>query len=302
MGRIAGRSGSWRDSPRLVLLLGPLLILVVAFLSLRGPAPDPGRLGPARSPTATAIPVPSSGGNALVGLMRDPQAAFKEMPGYPEAYRRGRAEADAQLERGRATLYVYGAGMTSNFLDRETGLPRQFIGGCVPDAGIFGRVEGHNDRIAEHIQAHGLPAGSFKRWMKELSDLKGFVAARSRTEAPHPLSAGGPARRSPDGSVTIRPVNVSFATPDGIRRDRLGIAIDGPGPDRPVADVFFDEGRSELAWGPAGSGFAVIRCRRHDRDFFMALDLTSGWWLRYESAGDGLDPKVGVGEPSPGPP
>ena len=162
-----------------------------------------------------------------------------------------------QLRENRATLYVYGAGVVLESIDRPTGLPYEWIGGDAIDARLLGWEAGHNDRIREHVKAHGPPAGSFKQWDKELFDLKGYFALRRQSEEPHRLSAGGPALKSPDGAFTIRPVKSTIVKPDSSREDRLGIAAVEPGAGRPVAEVFFDEGRSELVWGPNGSGFAV---------------------------------------------
>ena len=304
MGLSAGQTGSpgktWVWAAMLAVALA--LIGVQRSLDVREAERSPVRREPASQPSPGAVtsrplhptdedrgvppmsPAPPGGGG--MAQMMGIEAAFNDAPEYRVAYRAGREEAGVQLEEDGATLYTYGAGMTLERVDRETGLPMEWIGGCAIGPTLFGRIAGHNDRVKEHVKVHGLPAGSFKRWDRELFDLKGYFAHQIESEEPHRLAAGGPPLKSPDGEFTIRPVVSMIVKPDGSREDRVGIAAVGPAPARPVADVFFDEGRSELVWGPKGSGFAVIRCRRSDHDRYMALDLKRGWWLRCESEDD----------------
>jgi hypothetical protein len=79
-------------------------------------------------------------------------------------------------------------------------------------------------------------------------------------------------------------VSVPFEKDDGVKAERLALAVAGEGPDRPSTEVYWDEGRSDLIWGPEGSAFAVVRCRRDDGDVYLALDLARGGWLRTEDA------------------
>jgi len=88
-------------------------------------------------------------------------------------------------------------------LDRETGLPIYGLG-CVVDGELLGREEGYNARIKEHIAAHGPPASSFKKYERELFDLKAYFEERARTEEPIRLEEDGPEVRSPDESYGIR--------------------------------------------------------------------------------------------------
>jgi hypothetical protein len=317
MGMSAGRTGSWGHPLRWATLLALGLIVLRAHLplSLRHAETDQDRIGPAPGPAGPRIVrlphsvdedaraqsrAPAPGGDALKARMMDPRAAVVGTRDYQEAYLRGRAEADAQLEQGRATVYLFGSGMMTELTDRRTGLPLQWIGGCAIDAKVVGRMDGHNDRLEEQIRAHGLPANSFKRWENELFDLKTYCAARPGSEGPHPLFAGGPALKSPDGAVAIRPVTTRREGPDGRRGDRLGIVVVGKAPERPAVEVAFDRGRSEVFWGPDGSGFAVIRCRGADRDRYMALDLKGVRWLRFEPGDDDSVRRVGVGTSPPG--
>jgi hypothetical protein len=233
--------------------------------------------------------------------MMDPRATFVGTREYQQAYRRGRAEADAELGRGRATVYACRSGMLTEFVDRRTGLPFLWIGGCAIGADAFGRMDGHNDRIEEQIMARGLPANSLKRWEKEIFDLKGYCTARPGDMGPHPLSAGGRAWKSPDGAFAIRSVTRRWLNNDGRWGDRLGIVVGEDASQRPTVEVPFDRGRSELFWGPEGSGFAVIRCRGADRDWYMALDVKAVQWLRFEPGDEDPASRVGVGTFPPGP-
>jgi hypothetical protein len=302
------------------MLLALVLALLFAHRSfpLRDPVPGPDRAAPALRPppsTGTAhLPyvidenvrvrsMPSAPpAGAMMGRMMDLRAAFKDMPEYRPAYQQGRAEAEAQLKENRAGLYASGPRMTTESTDRQTGLPLEWIGGCAIDPSLLGRTDGHNDRIREAIAAHGPPANSFKRWDKELFDLKGYCARRRESVAPHRLCADGPALKSPDGRFTVRPVKTRVEGPNGRGADRLEIVVGEPGFERPAAVVDFDEGPAELVWGPQGSGFAVIHCRRHEHDRYMALDLRTGRWLRCESEDDDSVQRVGVGDPPAGPP
>jgi hypothetical protein len=220
-------------------------------------------------------------GRTVVG--QEPGVAITlEKPVKDEAaYEVGHREAEEELKAGRATIYVYGLPSAHENLDRKTGLPRQAIAGCVMDDAILGRAAGHNDRIAEYIREHGPPSNSFKRWEKELFDLKGYYESRLKAERPHRLASGGPVVRSPDGRVTIHPVKIQYRK-DGSLAEILGLVVGGDGVEHEASWVPGDEGGTDLLWGPKGSGFAVVRCEGKDKPRYMALDLRRGRWLREE--------------------
>jgi hypothetical protein len=210
---------------------------------------------------------------------------------------------------------VYGLRRGLEFLDRETGLPQQPIAGCVVDNTIIGRAAGHNGRIKEFIAERGLPGNSFKRWEKELFDLKGYYGRRKKTERPIHLAFGGPVAKSPDGKYTLRLVTTPREQPKGeplhVALDRLeakspeakamlrfvttppeesegkpryypAIVITAGGVDhKPV--MLLQEGQMDCFWGPAESGFAVIRCRWEETLIFTAVDLRRGRVLREET-------------------
>jgi hypothetical protein len=177
---------------------------------------------------------------------------------------------------------LYGLRSLFEHLDRETGLPERGIAGCRVDDEILGRAAGHNERIADSIKEHGLPGSSFKRWEKELFDLKGDYGSRIKTEKPHRLTVGGPAVKSSDGRYTIRPVKSQFKKDDGSLGDVLGVVVGVDGVDHEALKVFIDQGKTDFFWGPKDSGFAVIRSERKDESCYMALDLKRGHWLREE--------------------
>jgi hypothetical protein len=108
--------------------------------------------------------------------------------------------------------------------------------------------------------------------------------------------------KSPDGAFAIRPVATRTEHPDGRREDRVGIVVVGDGSELPAPTVDFAPGRSELFWGPHGSGFAVFHCREADRDSYKALDLREVQWLRFESEDEDSVPRRDEGPSPPGPP
>ena len=96
------------------------------------------------------------------------------------------------------------------------------------------------------------------------------------------MIVGGPTVRSPDSAYSIRPVRSRFEKDDGTQGNVLGIDVGEGSRFHPVQNILWDEGETEMLWGPSGSGFAVIRCRNARGDHFMALDLRRGQWLREE--------------------
>lgn len=208
---------------------------------------------------------------------------MKKTKEYQVGYREGRAEADRELEQGRATLYIYGHRLSFDNLDRETGLPYNAIAGCVIDSGLVGRADGHDDRIKESIAAHGLPANSFKRWEKELCDLKGYVALRLEAGPAISLKVDGPPTKSPDGKHSVRAGKVTEkSVVDGKPHEYIVLIVDdGRVSDRPVTLIGF-EGEPRLLWGPEGSGFAVVLYKELGGEQAEAIDLHRGWWLRME--------------------
>jgi hypothetical protein len=219
-------------------------------------------------------------GRTAIGQGPDAAIPIEDKGEYEAAYKLGRMEADQELKVGRATIYTYGLRNLFEYLDRKTGLPEKGIAGCVVDDTIMGRGAGHNARIAEYIKEHGLPSNSFKRWEKELFDLKTYYESRTEAERPHRLTRGDPALRSPDGRYTFRPVKTWFEKDDGRLTDTLGIAVGGDGIRHDVLTVLWDEGDTDFLWGPEGSGFAVVRCMWKEKPWYMALDLKRGRWLR----------------------
>jgi hypothetical protein len=191
---------------------------------------------------------------------------------YKAAVERGRAEAEAELRKGRATLYT--CGLTSLFenLDRETGLPESNLG-CVIDDEVSGRIDGHNARISEYIAAHGPPSNSFKRYEKELFGLEDYFEYRCRRDRPIRLSAGGAIAKSPDGEYGMRLVKRPGRTLDGRSSESLRVVLSRHEGETDDLPLFMED--AELLWGPKGSGFALLRGKSRAGDYknYLALDL-----------------------------
>jgi hypothetical protein len=225
--------------------------------------------------------------------------AFDSGNEYADGYRRGRMEAQAQLRRGGPTIYTFGLMHdSSEELDRLTGLPLEPIAGCLVDKGILGRAAGHNDWVIEYLKANGLPPTSPRRWPKEIFGLREFFALRTAAGDLRPLTPGGPGMESPDGRFTVRPVRADAFNQDGSRGDGLAIIAAEGGVNHPASDVFPGGGLPDFAWGPDGSGFGVVRCRVSGQEFYIAVDLRTGEWLRTEGGGEkgrGSRPGGGAG-------
>src|SRR5262249_32861850 len=88
-------------------------------------------------------------------------------------------------------------------LDRETGLPYEYVAGCMIDDQTRGRIDGHNGAIRERIEVSGLPSGSFKPWEGLLFDFDRHFANPGEG-GPQRLVPDGPGVTSPDGATTLR--------------------------------------------------------------------------------------------------
>jgi hypothetical protein len=208
-------------------------------------------------------------------------------------YASGWWEAERELWQGRATLYRHGGLRLGDRdeVDRETGLPVERYGGCLVMEGERERAAGHNAHIAQYVRWHGLPKNSLKAWEKELFDLKGYFAARSRTEAPRRLVAGGPAEVSPDSRNALRPVG--YLMNDGSTSDGLKVVVTTGKATLDDWYVRYEQGESFLLWGPDGSRFAVVRSTDDKIVTYKAYDLRTGrvlrteYWSQGESLGEG---------------
>ena len=208
-------------------------------------------------------------------------AIFGNGGSYGSGYRIGVAEAEQQLDARQATIYVYGLRDLGEFLDRRTGLPLQPIAGCVVDNTILGRANGHNERIKESILKKGLPSNSFKKWEKELFDLKGYYGERIRKEKPFRLTASGPPTKSPDGTYTLYLDKTQREDRNGTVSDHLSLLIMRAGNERQRYELFH-QGDVDCIWGPEGAAFAVIRIKTRPGATLRALDVSRGKLLREE--------------------
>ena len=204
---------------------------------------------------------------------------------YRAAYALGGEEATQELRDGRATIYAYG--LLRDSLDRETGLRFEAIAGCCVDDAILGRAAGHNDRIKEHIRAHGLPGNSLKRWEDELFDLKGYFARRSKMVEPHPMVAGDAPVKSNDGRYTLalREIPIERRIRPEMRLEML-VTRDDASRIVPMHPIGAEAGKTEFFWGPQAR-LAFFRWREYPEGHFAdqvigVLDLDSGRWVRQE--------------------
>jgi hypothetical protein len=204
---------------------------------------------------------------------------------YSVGVAKGRAEAEEQLSLNEAEIWSYGLVMFSDLVDRKTGLYFSSFG-CSIDPELVGRVEGHNARIAESIRDHGPPKNSFKPWEKELFGLAEYFESRSRIENPIRLTVGGPAARSPDGQFVVKLVKRLYKAPVEFKIEPavLPCILVGEA-DTEANRILWSMEDSELAWGPKGSWFAVLKGRgkKGERMNCIAIDLRGIRPIREES-------------------
>jgi hypothetical protein len=201
---------------------------------------------------------------------------------YIRGYATGAAEAEKDLKGGAAAFCIYGTRESPEFLDRETGLPRQVIAGCVVSNTIIGRAAGYNDRVKKFIKESGLPSNSFKRWEKVLFDLEGHYGKRAENVKPHHLTLGGEATHSTDGKFALSLAKKEVKERDGSRTDYMSFVITRDNGDSKPLGLIYRARRIDAFWGPAGSGFAVVRTESERRTEFRAIDLSRGQFLRVE--------------------
>jgi len=113
-------------------------------------------------------------GSDLTACDQVPEGGIAASDRQDASYRQGVMEANAELERGVATLYTYGLRRDLSLFDRTTGLPLLAIAGCMVDDHTVRRAQGHNDTINRYIAQRGLPPNSFKPWEWELYHLKKY--------------------------------------------------------------------------------------------------------------------------------
>lgn len=253
--------------------LAVVLALVLGSLATRGD--DQG--GKARHPKV----VPGLPRVEVLPDGDDGLAEIRAAPGYRSAYRKARAEADASLRDGRACLFNYGMlGMSD--LDPETGLAEVSIAGCVVTEDVLGRTEGNNDRVRAWIKEHGPPPNSLVRWKDELSDMPAFFAAKAKLGETVQLRIGGPTLASPDGRYTLRQVatQVKKGLPPVVRTvTTVGLEMSERGVVRKLLTDDWGDGLTELAWGPPGAPFAVVKTRGQGALDFQVLHLRPVDWV-----------------------
>jgi hypothetical protein len=202
-------------------------------------------------------------------------------PFYKTIYRKSSDEAETALKEGRPRLFSYGMLGISD-LDPETGLAVERIAGCCVDAEVLGRAEGTNDRVRAWFKEHGPTPNSLLRWKDELTDLPAFFAARTKARATISLRIGGPTLKSPDGRFSLRQVAVQVKR--GILPNRwtvttIGLEVSERGVVREVLADYFGDGLTDLAWGPPGAPFAVVKHLRDEGPDFYILHLRPVDWV-----------------------
>jgi hypothetical protein len=208
-------------------------------------------------------------------------AEDRRMAAYHAAYRKASAEAGTALEEGRPCLYSYGMLGISD-LDPETGLAVVPIAGCVVDANVLGRTEGNNNRVRAWFKEHGPTANSLVRWKDELSDLPAYFAARAKAAAAIALQVGGPTLTSPDGRFRLRQVAAQVErgiVPHRRKVTTIGLEVSERGVVREVLADYVGDGLTDLAWGPPGAPFAVVKYRDGNDFDFLILHLRPVDWV-----------------------
>jgi hypothetical protein len=202
-------------------------------------------------------------------------------------YADGWWEAEQEIRRGEATIYSIGGLRRGDvcLVDRGTGLPIQFVTGCLVRPGDRERVKGHNDCIEQYISQYGLPKNTLKPWENELFNLKQCFEDRSCNDAPKRLHAGGPAAVSPDGRNSVRAI--ADVEHDGSPSDSLRVIIAAGNAVLGGGYVGIGKGDPDLAWGPEGSRFAVIRSISEKQEYYEAYNLRTGRFLRGETWDEG---------------
>lgn len=200
-------------------------------------------------------------------------------PEYRRGYDEGIAQAESEFAHDAATVYVYGLGPRGQTLDLETGLNETAIAGCIVSDFILGRADGHNKRIRELINKHGIPAYSRKKHEGVLFALAQFFSTRAPSEI-EILHIGGHDVMLGNGRIRLS------QGPDGLRAYVNGVPLTRHGItnevqtslDAPLEDV---PQKTEATLGPEGSDTVIFRWTfSTNEQRFGALDLRNAKWLR----------------------
>lgn len=156
---------------------------IAIFLQLAGIDAGCEQSAPMANPAAIeSSAMNSANRNAPVPVASAVGSAKRMQGGSPE-YRRGYDEGVSQAEdefaNHKATIYVQGTDAIGEKLDEDTGLNSTWIAGCFQSDFILGRAEGHNERLEELIDLHGIPSYSRKKWEDVLFALSNYFSARS---------------------------------------------------------------------------------------------------------------------------
>jgi hypothetical protein len=178
-------------------------------------------------------------------------------------------------------------------IDPATGLP--WVAADPADPATPGRVAGHNAALDAYIRAYGVPPNPRQQWSAELSDLRGYFAARS---APGVGGAAGRPTELPLDGRALFATEGQFGlawrrTPKAADPTQLlliyGLHGGASNPVPPIPATLYG-GRTEVLWGPPAGEFAVLHwtaptAPEGDREGYSALDLRTGYWLKHERVG-----------------
>jgi len=233
------------------------------------------------APTLSTTVAPHT---ALSSSRREaPRSLDGDSAEYRAGYVRGAAEAAQEFENGSARIRVYGMRVSSDTLDRETGLNVIPLAGCIVDDEIKGRAAGYNEVITKLIEDHGAPPYSRKRWERELYNLGGYLSSLTGKDALLPLHIGGRGVPLRGGKMVVSMSPQLHVYAEGapiVWTDRWGNRST-------TADFIWSTvpKRIEVADGPTGSDVLIFRSTFADKTVEHAvLDLRSGEWLRQETA------------------
>jgi hypothetical protein len=179
-------------------------------------------------------------------------------------------------------LYAYGRRDPGAGLDRETGLPILVIAGCFVDEETLGRAHGHDERVREHIAAHGLPPSSRKAFEADLFDLRGYLS-RAAPDL-RDLEMNGSWSISHDGRLRVR----VFRTDGESASIRAASVVEGGPAELLLGGIlprgFRDQGLV-FAPGPRGSDTLVVRGQvapKGSREIVLFGLRGEEGWLRVE--------------------
>ena len=187
---------------------------------------------------------------------------------FDDGFAKGRLLAEAEIDNFDFCMYTggYDAGGRRS-LDEATDLPRRPVRGCEVDDWWSGLIEGHNDRMWEHVCENGFP--EVPRWWRfdNWSSVSWFCNEPFTDSSFVELSARGPGIVSADSCYTIQ---YEALWEENFPR-YLFICGKGDTAITELPAIGFDTLR--IIWGPDSSDIAFLVT---DNLQLSLLDLKSG--------------------------